>query len=395
MSPTPIDRSPDLIRLRDEGYQVSLTTGQNHLLIDHVPYVDASCGVRYGRFVCPLNLQGDVAQAPPDHVMHFAGDFPCHEDGRPISEIQHGSGAFNLDGVLAQHSFSAKPPAPFTNYYDKVTSYVRILASPAVVLDASARACTFHVAANTDDALPFAYADTATSRAGISEPTSRLIGKKIAIVGIGGTGSFVLELVAKTPVSEIHLYDADMFTQHNAFRSPGAADIALWQAEAPEVYKADHFAEVYSRLHLGIVPHRQLLDASNVAELGEMDFVFLCVDDGGAKRIVIEYLRTVGVPLVDVGMGLILESGKIFGCARVTTVTDAHHDHVNDRISFGVGDPDDVYAQNIQVADINALNAALAVIKWKKLMGFYDDQENEHHSAYIIYSNNISNAELE
>ena len=46
--------------------------------------------------------------------------------------------------------------------------------------------------------------------------------KKIIILGLGGTGSYILDLVAKTPVKEIHLYDGDTFYQHNAFRSPGA-----------------------------------------------------------------------------------------------------------------------------------------------------------------------------
>jgi tRNA A37 threonylcarbamoyladenosine dehydratase len=38
----------------------------------------------------------------------------------------------------------------------------------------------------------------------------------------GGTGSYVLDFVAKTPVKEIHLFDGDIFDQHNAFRAPGA-----------------------------------------------------------------------------------------------------------------------------------------------------------------------------
>jgi tRNA A37 threonylcarbamoyladenosine dehydratase len=37
--------------------------------------------------------------------------------------------------------------------------------------------------------------------------TAKLEGKKIAIVGVGCTGSYILDLVAKTPVSEIHMYD--------------------------------------------------------------------------------------------------------------------------------------------------------------------------------------------
>ena len=40
---------------------------------------------------------------------------------------------------------------------------------------------------------------------------------------------------------------------------------------------------------------------------------------------------------------------------------------------------------------MNALNAALAVIKWKKLFGFYRDLENEHFSAYTLDGDSIVN----
>jgi hypothetical protein len=52
---------------------------------------------------------------------------------------------------------------------------------------------------------------------------------------------------------------------------------------------------------------------------------------------------------------------------------------------------DDDYDGNIQIADLNALNAALAVLKWKKMSGFYADREQEHFSAYVIASNKLFN----
>ena len=40
---------------------------------------------------------------------------------------------------------------------------------------------------------------------------------------------------------------------------------------------------------------------------------------------------------------------------------------------------------------MNALNAALAVIKWKKLSGFYLDMEKEYNATYGIITNVITN----
>jgi tRNA A37 threonylcarbamoyladenosine dehydratase len=91
-------------------------------------------------------------------------------------------------------------------------------------------------------------------------------------VGLGGTGSYILDLVAKTPVAEIHLYDGDKFLQHNAFRSPGAVSREELE-ETPN--KADHFAAVYGRMHPGVIAHPVYVDETNAETLRKADFVFL------------------------------------------------------------------------------------------------------------------------
>ena len=66
---------------------------------------------------------------------------------------------------------------------------------------------------------------------------------------------------------------------------------------------------------------------------------------------------------------------------RVSTVTHNKKDHIASRISVTDREEENAYNQNIQIADLNALNAVLAVIKWKKMCGFYADEEGEHHST--------------
>ena len=57
------------------------------------------------------------------------------------------------------------------------------------------------------------------------------------------------------------------------------------------------------------------------------------------------------------------------------------------RIPFADGEENNEYSRNIQIAELNALNAAMAVVRWKKLFGFYVDLENEHHSTYTTDGN--------
>ncbi len=44
------------------------------------------------------------------------------------------------------------------------------------------------------------------------------------------------------------------------------------------------------------------------------------------------------------------------------------------------------YSSNIQIAELNALNAAIAVIRWKKLFGVYRDSRKEVYAGYSIAS---------
>ncbi len=54
----------------------------------------------------------------------------------------------------------------------------------------------------------------------------------------------------------------------------------------------------------------------------------------------------------------------------------------------------DEYSRNIQIADLNALNAALAVIKWKKFCGFYRDLACERFTTYAIDGNKLINEDI-
>jgi hypothetical protein len=100
-----------------------------------------------------------------------------------------------------------------------------------------------------------------------------------------------------------------------------------------------------------------------------------------------------GILFVDVGIGVKVMGDALTGSVRTTTCTKEKHDHIERRISFAEPGAND-YAENIQIAELNALNAALAVIKWKKLYGFYHDLEKEHQSSYSINMNKILNDEI-
>ena len=391
MSRQLINRSWDLQKLQNEGYELEIRSG--FLLVKGVPYVNSSKEVRRGTLVAKLVLAGDKTARPDDHVAYFAGEHPCNADGTEIAGIKHASGERTLaEGLVIQHSFSAKPKPLdyYPDYRAKMATYAAILAGPAQLIDPSAKPQTFKIVEPEPEKreTPFNYIDTASSRAEIDMVTAKL--KKVnrlAIVGLGGTGSYVLDFVAKTPVWEIHLYDGDPFLQHNAFRAPGAPSAAELEAQTP---KATWFKSIYSKMHSGIMDHAAYIDEKNVEELRGMEFVFLCIDNGESKKLIVQKLEAFGVSFVDVGMGVRVTDEMLAGTVRVSASTPNKRDHFRNRVSFEeIGNNE--YNRNIQVADLNALNAALAVMKWKKLFGFYQDMKSEHHSQFHTATNLLVN----
>ena len=195
-----------------------------------------------------------------------------------------------------------------------------------------------------------------------------------------------MDLLVKTPVQEIHLFDADTFETHNAFRAPGAASLEQLRT-LPK--KVEYFREIYSAMREGIFAHDYFLNEQNVHELDECTFVFVAVDSGTARRVITDHLVQKGIPFIDVGMGVEIEDSvngdpKLRGTCRITLATNTLNSHLPSRLNLEEDDEDAIYRSNIQVADINALNAALAVMRWKQFMGFYLDQFNAHNMNLVI-----------
>jgi hypothetical protein len=391
MSQQLISRSADLQHLQDEGYEIEIVDA--FLVMRNVPYVNARKEVKRGSLVSTLAMAGDVTIRPDTHVVFFAGDYPCDAQGQALEKIRHNSGTHQLHPqITVDHSFSSKPHEGYSDYYAKMTTYAAIVSGYAQRIDPSVSPQTRVAVESSNDDSVFLYTDTASSRASIGDINHKLALERVGIVGAGGTGAYVLDLVAKTPVREIHLFDNDEFSQHNAFRCPGAASLdELRQRRS----KVAHLSLQYGRLRRGIIPHETLIDSTSVQLLRSMNFVFVCIDSPPAKKLIAETLIADRIPFVDVGLGVYRVDDLLGGILRVTTATPSKNDHVTSgrSISFGKSEGNDEYARNIQVADLNALNAALAVVKWKKLCGFYLDLDREHNSLYTLDGNDILNGE--
>lgn len=386
------DHNSDIKRLQDEGYEIEFKGG--YLITHHIPYVNKDKCVLFGKLIVQLTLNGYIASYPKltgKHVIHFMGEQPCQKDGTPITSIIHANPNQRLtDDLVINHSFSNKPPNDYNNYYEQVTRYIEIISSPAISLDSSIRVQTHKVIESTEDDV-FQYEDTCSSRANTYYLNNKFRGQKIAIIGLGGTGSYILDLIAKTPVAEIHLYDGDIFSQHNAFRAPGAPSKEALNAQ---MYKSDYFASIYKNMHKTVISHSVYLTESNIHELSRMSHIFICIDKDSARNTIVKYLIEKQISFIDVGMGVNIVGDHLIGTVRTTSANATKNDHITRRLPLAeLDDNENEYSTNIQIADLNALNAVFAVIKWKKLSSFYQDYEQEFHSTYSINDSNLLNEE--
>lgn len=382
MSAALIDPDPSIQQLLDEGYELEVV--HQHLLVHSIPYVNASGLIRQGTLAAPYTgtRQPGVTARPRNHTAWFRGEMPHHGTAlQPMTQLVNNSKGNTLfEGFTAQHYFSNKPnDTQPHDFYELVSHYHTLLRAEAQIIDPNADGRTGRVRENRDPGSVFVYPDTASCRAGITELSQRLDRYSVAIVGVGGTGSYVLDMISKTSVFEIHLYDGDHFEAHNAFRSPGIA--TLEEVNLGE-NKAVFFQRRYAGLRRSIFAHPYRIAADNLAELNKFDFIFICIDNGQFRKLICEYLAAKGISFIDTGIGMLLndidgKKSQLSATVRVTVSTRDKSDHLGRCLDYAADD-DDIYGSNIQVVEINALNAAMAVYRWKQEVGVYLDMERPH-----------------
>lgn len=390
-----VNHSNDVRRLLDEGYSLEVRGGGGFLLIHHIPYVDSAKQIKYGTLVSELTMGGkDKTATPSTHQIYFKGEYPCSPDGAIMPGLGgRAKGTYELfKGFTADYYFSCKPYGKngYENYYDKVTNYATIIASQAKAIDDTVSEKSFRPIFHEEESV-FEYYDLNSSRANILTISDKLKGLKVAVVGVGGTESYILDFLAKAPLQEIHLFDGDQLFMHNAFRAPGAVPLEVLDEN---LKKVEYYHRVYSKMHKRIIVHKNHISESTFGELDTMNFVFIAIDKGVVKQKLFTYLLSKDIPFIDVGMSIEKsKSNSLTGHLRVTTGTPKFNSHLERRVTLD--DPaDNIYNSNIQIAEINALNAALAVIKFKKMFGFYLDLENEHHLDYTIEFSQLLNNEI-
>ena len=222
---------------------------------------------------------------------------------------------------------------------------------------------------------PFHIPNTFEARAAIAPVQDQIRGERIAIIGLGGTGAYLLDLISKTPLSEIHLLDSDCVDWHTLKRAPGAPT-----AEEIELilqgslFKVDYYRSKYEDFRDGIHPHRIHLDSeSRVYEFlsaNPVEFAFVCIDqltegDSARQDAIYSALSEAEVPFIDSGVSMTVEGNSVSG-AVTTSFYDAGSVEWKGAIPNSKVEGDVPGYRNVQLPEVNALAASLAVMEWRR-----------------------------
>lgn len=377
-----VNHNDDIRRLVEKGYAVGFDS--NYLIVRDIPYLDNERQLQIGAIVAKLVFVDNERVIQDDHQIYFAGGVPHNIDGSPIPNLAGGPTTIPLSeaakDVVVQRSFSNKPriTQKFEDFYEKIESYVGILSGPAIELH-GANPYTFRTVETTEDSV-FKFQDTLTSRAEITDLSAKFKNDVIAVIGLGGTGAYVLEMLIKTPVREIRAFDPDKFHVHNAFRSPGRIN-----ADEFDKTKAEIYQQRYDNFRSGLKIEPKFIDASCEADFEGVTFAFVCVDKGSSRNGIFDLLIAKKIPFIDVGMGLTRRDNLLNGMLRTTYFSvDDGQKMLDMSLAETTDNPDNIYKTNIQIGELNALNACFAVIKFKQLRGFYFEEMSHYNLLFEI-----------
>lgn len=393
MLKTLASHNPDLQRLLEKGYALSIDSG--YLVVRDIPYIDSAGQLQWSAFVGKLVFEDQNRVRPEDHQIYFAAPRPFGLDGQVVRGLGGGDGQLKLSercqDVVVRQQFSHKLKEggtfrPYVDHYEKLESYVAMVCGPAMERF-GASPYTFREYEEEMSGSVFKLHDTLTSRAEISDLAKLFEQDVIAIIGLGGSGSYVLDFMVKTPVREIRGFDSDSFYVHNTFRSPGRLDIE----EGAELRqsKATVYQKRYENFRHGLTLKPLFIDEMSTGELDGVTFAFVSVDKGSSRKRIIDLLIAKNIPFIDVGMGLRRHGGPISGTVRTTYFPHDSGQVVRSKCYVPETDPpEDLYKSNIQIAELNALNAALAVLRFKQIRGFYAGPE--HSVQLLLTLDNLS-----
>ena len=332
----------------------------------------------------PDSRIGDAVHAVRVTIQGEADGRVYHADGTPIGNPVNSDGKTWTN--ISIHKGSQSSPEE-----DESASAVVHRYAKQIVGAVSAAGYTEPAALASLD--PSHISNTFEARAAIAPVQDRIRGQRIAIIGLGGTGAYLLDLISKTPVSEIHLLDSDRVDWHTLSRAPGAPtaeEIELIRAGS--LLKFDYYHSKYAAFPPCIHPHPFQVDGPSTfaAFLADhpIDYAFVCIDqftegDSARQDAVYCAVMEAGIPFIDSSVSIMLEDCAVRG-AVTTSAYDAGSDAWKNAIPNARLEGAAPGYRNVQLPEVNAAAATFAVMEWRRRTGQYVSETPSFYQKFRL-----------
>lgn len=196
-----------------------------------------------------------------------------------------------------------------------------------------------------------------------SAAQSKLRAWRIGIVGLGGTGSHVLQQLAYLGAENLLLVDPDIIEESNLSRLIGSTETAIGE---PKVRALETYGRtINSNAEIACISGN-VFDFSTASKLRDCHIVFGCTDNLLSRMVLTRFSCQYLIPLIDMGINVQSHSGIL--------------DRIGGRVT--VQRPGDPCLDCLGILDSGQLTKELAQATGES-HHYYTDEENEFAPAVV------------
>jgi molybdopterin/thiamine biosynthesis adenylyltransferase len=145
---------------------------------------------------------------------------------------------------------------------------------------------------------------------------------RVGVIGCGGTGSAVIEQLARLGVGQLFLADPDVIEDTNRTRVYGSRPAVVGRPKAEAL--AEHVATIAPEVQVDYEPSRITEVAIAQAATG-CDLLFGCTDDQAGRMVISRLSSYYLLPVIDCGVLLSSDRGQLLGIdGRVTILAPGY-----------------------------------------------------------------------
>jgi len=197
--------------------------------------------------------------------------------------------------------------------------------------------------------------------------------ERVAIIGLGGVGAWIADIVVKADPREVHGWDHDCIEPKNILRMPGGIDPNVWIGRP----KASWFQKTYSLIHTNVHGHNAKVQSENLQEVIEgITFAFVAVDEADDRMMVCDALANAGIPFVVAGLSPVRKDKRVKVSIRIVTAHIGVPSWREAIPQVGQAGQDDY--GSLDLPDVYSVTASWAIQSWRKMRGqFWQEQREE------------------